>query len=119
MHRDDVAWDHPGDAAGADGRAAGAHDRLRRSGFDGAEEEGGVLLMLHDSALIATDIDAYLAHHERKELVRFLTCGSVDDGKSTLIGRLLYDTQTIYEDQLAAVKKDSERRGSANGDLDL
>jgi len=75
--------------------------------------------MLHDSALIATDIDAYLAHHERKELVRFLTCGSVDDGKSTLIGRLLYDTQTIYEDQLAAVKKDSERRGSANGDLDL
>ena len=75
--------------------------------------------MLHDSALIATDIDAYLAHHERKELVRFLTCGSVDDGKSTLIGRLLYDTQTIYEDQLAAVKKDSARRGSANGDLDL
>ena len=67
--------------------------------------------MLPDAALIATDIDAYLAQHERKELLRFLTCGSVDDGKSTLIGRLLHDTQMIYEDQLAAVKQDSERRG--------
>ena len=75
--------------------------------------------MASDASLIATDIDAYLAQHERKELVRFLTCGSVDDGKSTLIGRLLYDTQTIYEDQLAAVRRDSERRGSAGGELDL
>jgi bifunctional enzyme CysN/CysC len=75
--------------------------------------------MLSESALIATDIDAYLAQHERKELVRFLTCGSVDDGKSTLIGRLLYDTQMVYEDQLAAVKKDSERKGSTAGELDL
>lgn len=75
--------------------------------------------MLPESALIATDIDAYLAQHERKELVRFLTCGSVDDGKSTLIGRLLYDTHAIYDDQLAAVRKDSERRGSTGGDLDL
>jgi bifunctional enzyme CysN/CysC len=68
---------------------------------------------------LGEDIDAYLARHERKELVRLLTAGSVDDGKSTLIGRLLYDTQTIYEDQLAAVKKDSERRGSTGGALDL
>jgi bifunctional enzyme CysN/CysC len=75
--------------------------------------------MLQDSALIATDIDAYLAQHERKELVRFLTCGSVDDGKSTLIGRLLFDTQTIYEDQLAAVTRDSARRGGAAGEVDL
>jgi len=74
--------------------------------------------MLPDSALIARDIDAYLGLHERKELVRFLTCGSVDDGKSTLIGRLLYDAQAIYDDQLAAVRKDSERRG-ATGGLDL
>ena len=51
--------------------------------------------MVPESSLIATDIEAYLAQHERKELVRFLTCGSVDDGKSTLIGRLLYDTQMI------------------------
>jgi bifunctional enzyme CysN/CysC len=75
--------------------------------------------MIPESSLIATDIEAYLAQHERKELVRFLTCGSVDDGKSTLIGRLLYDTQMIYEDQLAAVRKDSERRGHAAGELDL
>ena len=100
-------------------RAAGPDDRPRRSRLDGAEEEGGLLLMLPDSALIASDIDAYLAQHERKELVRFLTCGSVDDGKSTLIGRLLYDTQAIYEDQLAAVRKDSERRGNTGGELDL
>ena len=75
--------------------------------------------MLPESELIASDIDAYLAQHERKELVRFLTCGSVDDGKSTLIGRLLYDTHAIYEDQLAAVRKDSTRRGNTGGELDL
>ena len=75
--------------------------------------------MTSESSLIATDIEAYLAQHERKELVRFLTCGSVDDGKSTLIGRLLYDSQMIYEDQLAAVRRDSERRGHTDGELDL
>jgi hypothetical protein len=58
-------------------------------------------------SLIATDIDAYLAQHERKELLRFITCGSVDDGKSTLIGRLFYESKMIYEDQLAAIKKDT------------
>jgi bifunctional enzyme CysN/CysC len=75
--------------------------------------------MASDAGLIATDIEAYLAQHERKELVRFLTCGSVDDGKSTLIGRLLFDTQTIYEDQLAAVARESERKGKDKGVLDL
>ena len=59
--------------------------------------------MAHQSALIAEDIEAYLAAHERKSLLRFLTCGSVDDGKSTLIGRLLYDSKMIFEDQLAAL----------------
>ncbi len=68
--------------------------------------------MSHQSDLIATDIDAYLAQHERKELLRFLTCGSVDDGKSTLIGRLLYDSKMIYEDQLATIKKDSATHGT-------
>jgi hypothetical protein len=63
--------------------------------------------MSHQSELIATDIDAYLAQHERKDLLRLLTCGSVDDGKSTLIGRLLHDTHMIYEDQLQAIKSDS------------
>ena len=75
--------------------------------------------MSHQSELISTDIHAYLAQHERKELLRFLTCGSVDDGKSTLIGRLLHDSKMIYEDQLAAVQKDSKTVGTTGGDLDL
>lgn len=74
--------------------------------------------MSHQSELIATDIDAYLAQHERKELLRLLTCGSVDDGKSTLIGRLLYDTKMIYEDQLAAIRKDSLVHGTTGDDFD-
>ena len=75
--------------------------------------------MSHQSALIATDIQEYLAQHERKELLRFITCGSVDDGKSTLIGRLLYESKMIYEDQLAAIQKDTQRFGTTSGDLDL
>ena len=64
-------------------------------------------------------IDEYLARHERKELLRFLTCGSVDDGKSTLIGRLLHDTKAIYEDQLAAVHSDSRKHGTQGDTADL
>ncbi len=70
-------------------------------------------------AVATPDITAYLAQQERKELLRFLTAGNVDDGKSTLIGRLLYDTQLIYEDQLAAVRRDSERKGATGGEIDL
>jgi len=73
----------------------------------------------HQSSLIATDIDAYLAQHERKELLRFITCGSVDDGKSTLIGRLFYESKMIYEDQLAAIRKDTSRYGTTGEDVDL
>lgn len=76
--------------------------------------------MSHQSDLISTDINAYLAQHEKKELLRFLTCGSVDDGKSTLIGRLLHDSKMIYEDQLAAVQKDSIKSGTTGkGEIDL
>src|SRR5690625_6543262 len=67
--------------------------------------------MSHQSDLISTDIDTYLAQHEQKELLRLLTCGSVDDGKSTLIGRLLHDSKMIYEDQLASVRTDSAKHG--------
>ena len=74
--------------------------------------------MSHQSDLIAEDIDAYLAQHEQKELMRFITCGSVDDGKSTLIGRLLYDSKMIYEDQLSAIRKDSKTHGTTGGDFD-
>ncbi|NQZ54350.1 MAG: sulfate adenylyltransferase subunit CysN [Piscirickettsiaceae bacterium] len=69
--------------------------------------------------LIATDIDAYLKQHENKEILRFLTCGNVDDGKSTLIGRLLYDSKMIYEDQLEAITKDSVKSGTTGEAVDL
>jgi sulfate adenylyltransferase subunit 1 len=75
--------------------------------------------MSHQSDLIAEDIEAYLAQHERKELLRFLTCGSVDDGKSTLIGRLLHDSKMIYEDQLAAIESDSTKHGTTGEKIDL
>ncbi len=76
--------------------------------------------MITDSALENEDISTYLDRHQRKELLRFLTCGSVDDGKSTLIGRLLHDTKGIYEDQLAAVKRDSTKHGTTGaGEVDL
>lgn len=74
--------------------------------------------MSHQSELIETDIRAYLKQHEHKELLRFLTCGSVDDGKSTLIGRLLYDSKMIYEDQLAAVRDATVRHGTTDDDFD-
>ncbi|RDE05201.1 sulfate adenylyltransferase subunit CysN [Sphingomonas aracearum] len=70
-------------------------------------------------ALIAEDIETYLDLHQRKTMLRFLTCGSVDDGKSTLIGRLLYDTKMIFEDQLSALEADSRRVGTQGGALDF
>lgn len=75
--------------------------------------------MSHQSDLIAEDILAYLKEHENKELLRFLTCGSVDDGKSTLIGRLLHDSKMIYEDQLATIQSDSAKMGTTGEKLDL
>jgi bifunctional enzyme CysN/CysC len=74
--------------------------------------------MAHDSGLIAQDIEQYLHRHERKGLLRFITCGSVDDGKSTLIGRLLHETRMIYDDQLAALVADSGKVGTRGGDID-
>ncbi len=70
-------------------------------------------------ALIAQDIDQYLKVHEHKTMLRFITCGSVDDGKSTLIGRLLYDSKMIFEDQLAALEADSKRVGTQGQDIDF
>jgi bifunctional enzyme CysN/CysC len=75
--------------------------------------------MAHISDLIATDIDAYLKQHETKSLLRFITCGSVDDGKSTLIGRLLYDSKMIFEDQLAALEADSKKMGTQGQNIDF
>ena len=75
--------------------------------------------MAHTSDLIGTDIGAYLRQHEHKSLLRFITCGSVDDGKSTLIGRLLFEAKMLFEDQLAAVEADSRRWGTQGGDIDF
>jgi bifunctional enzyme CysN/CysC len=69
--------------------------------------------------LVATDIEAYLAQHEQKSMLRFITCGSVDDGKSTLIGRLLYDSKLVFEDHLAALEADSKKFGTQGGELDF
>jgi bifunctional enzyme CysN/CysC len=69
--------------------------------------------------LIATDIEAYLHAHEKKSMLRFITCGSVDDGKSTLIGRLLYESKLVFEDHMAALEADSKKVGTQGGDLDF
>src|SRR3982075_2858156 len=75
--------------------------------------------MAHASELIESDINAYLKSHEHKSLLRFITCGSVDDGKSTLIGRLLYESKMIFEDQLSALEADSKKVGTRGGELDF
>ncbi|SEJ52712.1 bifunctional enzyme CysN/CysC [Pseudomonas linyingensis] len=75
--------------------------------------------MAHVSELIASDIDQYLKLHEHKSLLRFITCGSVDDGKSTLIGRLLYESKMLFDDQLAAVEADSKKFGTQGGEIDF
>ena len=74
--------------------------------------------MAHQSELIEKDILAYLKSQEEKSLLRFITCGSVDDGKSTLIGRLLWDSKMIFEDQLAALEADSKKVGTQGGAID-
>ncbi|MGB7287984.1 MAG: sulfate adenylyltransferase subunit CysN, partial [Salaquimonas sp.] len=75
--------------------------------------------MAHQSDLIETDIEAYLKSHEEKSLLRFITCGSVDDGKSTLIGRMLYESKMIFEDQLTALESDSKKVGTQGEEMDF
>jgi bifunctional enzyme CysN/CysC len=75
--------------------------------------------MAHQSDLIANDIEAYLHAQEQKSMLRFITCGSVDDGKSTLIGRLLYDSKMIFEDQLSALESDSKKLGTQGDEIDF
>ncbi len=75
--------------------------------------------MAHASDLIADDIEAYLVSHQYKSLLRFITCGSVDDGKSTLIGRMLYESHLVFEDHLTALEADSAKVGTQGGDLDF
>src|SRR3954465_11340932 len=72
-----------------------------------------------ETDLVASDIDAYLDAHQHKSLLRFITCGSVDDGKSTLIGRLLYDSKLVFDDHLAMLEADSKRVGTQGDGLDF
>src|SRR5690554_521850 len=74
---------------------------------------------MHQSSLIESNIDEYLKTHEHKSLLRFITCGSVDDGKSTLIGRLLFESKMLFEDQLAAMEADSKRWGTQGEEMDF
>lgn len=82
-------------------------------------QSGGAEAAYVTDALIAEDIDAYLDTHQRKTMLRFITCGSVDDGKSTLIGRLLYDSKMIFEDQLALLQADSKKVGTQGAEIDF
>src|SRR3546814_935984 len=111
--RSDPSRDYPGDAAYHHLGASGPRHRPRR-GRHGEEEAGGLFLMtlqfFGSADRMDDNIDAYLEQHQHKSLLRFITCGSVDDGKSTLIGRLLYDSKMIFEDQLAALEADSLMR---------
>ncbi|MDB5870627.1 MAG: adenylyltransferase, partial [Ramlibacter sp.] len=75
--------------------------------------------MAHAGDLIASDIGGYLKAHEHKSLLRFITCGSVDDGKSTLIGRLLYDSKLLFEDTIAAMEADSRKWGTQGESMDF
>ena len=75
--------------------------------------------MAHISELISTDMESYLKSHEEKSLLRFITCGSVDDGKSTLIGRMLYESQMLFDDQLSALKSDSKKIGTQGDEIDF
>ncbi len=75
--------------------------------------------MSHISKLIATDIESYLKSHEEKSLLRFITCGSVDDGKSTLIGRMLYESHMLFDDQLSSLKADSKKVGTQGEEIDF
>src|SRR6185437_1126117 len=107
--------DRGGDVHRSHLRTAGPPHRQRRKRLDGEEEARGVFLM---TAPVA-NLKAYLAEQEKKSLLRFLTCGSVDDGKSTLIGRLLYDSKLLFDDHLAALKKDSKKHGTTGDDIDF
>src|SRR3990170_5235235 len=75
--------------------------------------------MSSDPSPLSTDIEQYLRQHGRKDLLRFITCGSVDDGKSTLIGRLLYESKQIFDDQLAALESNSKRHGTQGEGIDF
>src|SRR5208283_1104626 len=119
VERRHAAGDHPGDAPDPCFRAPGPGHRLRCRELDGEEKSRGLFLMTREAAPVASDFDGYLRAQQQKSLLRFITCGSVDDGKSTLIGRLLYESNQLFEDQLAALAADSKKMGTQGEALDF
>jgi bifunctional enzyme CysN/CysC len=107
-------------ASDAAGKVNTAHNGTQpyQAGAE-AESDAASELVYKADALIAEDIDAYLDRHQHKTMLRFITCGSVDDGKSTLIGRLLYDSKMIFEDQLDALQADSKKVGTQGQEIDF
>ena len=114
-----AAGDHPGDAARAHVRAAGPRHRPRFERVDGKEEAGRLLLMHAERRIADRCRRSPTPRTRQKDLLRFITCGSVDDGKSTLIGRLLYESKALLEDQLAALEADSKKFGTQGDELDF
>src|SRR5208337_5157534 len=114
--RRDAGRHHRGNACCDHFRAPGAPDRQRRSRLDGEEEAGGVLLM-NQTAMARLVNQTAIA--PLLPTLRFLTCGSVDDGKSTLIGRLLYEKKLIFDDQLSALERDSKKCGTTEDEIDF
>ena len=100
-------------------RAPGPRHRQGRLRLHGKEEAGRIFLMTRFIEFTGGDVEAYLQAQEQKDLLRFITCGSVDDGKSTLIGRLLYEAKMLFEDQLTALEADSKKMGTQGGNLDF
>ena len=98
----------------------GTDDRLRLVGLDGEEKAGGLLLMDAQTQNNPVErVNAYLEEQASLDTLRFITCGSVDDGKSTLIGRMLFEAQLIFEDQVASLRSDSKKMGTQGGDIDF
>src|ERR1700690_3876015 len=110
--------DHRGDALGPHLRAPGPCHRPRCGGLDGAEEAGRLFLMNAEVSSRGA-LELWLESQARKDLLRFITCGSVDDGKSTLIGRLLFESRMLFDDQLAALESDSKKLGTQGDALDF
>ncbi len=122
LPEDDIARDRVGNADCALFGALRPTDRSRRGRINGEEEARGVFLMEELDTVVADAPEAFnefISAQETKGLLRFLTCGSVDDGKSTLIGRLLYDSKLLLEDQLASLRSDSVKHGTVGDDMDF
>src|SRR4029077_20945323 len=119
IRRRHAARDRARDDARAHDRAAGPHDRSRFDPGDGDDKEGRLFLTPMNAEILPNEAAQTAAAQRQKDLLRFITCGSVDDGKSTLIGRLLYESKALLDDQLSTLGADSKKFGTQGDDLDF